>query len=228
MSPNATSLTLRPGAWAPSAAACPVSHLAVEYRARDATAGSWLVASRALQPREGPMTLHHLRPDTWYSLRVTADTEAGPAVAEYSVRTLPASTTLAGEPQRNFVLSALVLSVYGSTLYFERIGQLQETVPEQCVREDFVYFLPYCVLNSETLGLPPPAGYYPHGWRRRRHRKMKTYSFKPSSKFCRPSNGRHPLPSRLTGWREAKLPAVGMRLFSHSCEIKVYSSSERS
>ncbi|KAK8759222.1 hypothetical protein V5799_003151 [Amblyomma americanum] len=41
------------------------------------------------------MTLHHLRPDTWYSLRVTAHTEAGPAVAEYTIRTLPASATLA-------------------------------------------------------------------------------------------------------------------------------------
>ncbi|KAM7314254.1 hypothetical protein ISCGN_004039 [Ixodes scapularis] len=92
VSPNASSLTLRPGAW--SGAGCPVSHLAVEYRLRDGT-GPWLVASRALQPREGPMTLHHLRPDTWYSVRVTAHSEAGPAVAEYAVRTLPASATLA-------------------------------------------------------------------------------------------------------------------------------------
>ncbi|EEC15030.1 hypothetical protein IscW_ISCW011694, partial [Ixodes scapularis] len=92
VSPNASSLTLRPGAW--SGAGCPVSHLAVEYRLRDGT-GPWLVASRALQPREGPMTLHHLRPDTWYSVRVTAHSEAGPAVAEYAVRTLPASAMLA-------------------------------------------------------------------------------------------------------------------------------------
>ncbi|KAH9368881.1 hypothetical protein HPB48_004380 [Haemaphysalis longicornis] len=96
VSPNASSLTLRPASWSPGPSSCPVSHLSVEYRARESV-GPWLVASRALQPREGPMTLHHLRPDTWYSLRVTAHTDAGPAVAEYAVRTLPASATLAGE-----------------------------------------------------------------------------------------------------------------------------------
>ncbi|XP_077564303.1 cell adhesion molecule Dscam1-like [Haemaphysalis longicornis] len=95
VSPNASSLTLRPASWSPGPSSCPVSHLSVEYRARESV-GPWLVASRALQPREGPMTLHHLRPDTWYSLRVTAHTDAGPAVAEYAVRTLPASATLAG------------------------------------------------------------------------------------------------------------------------------------
>ncbi|XP_054926804.1 cell adhesion molecule Dscam1-like isoform X1 [Dermacentor andersoni] len=95
VTPNASSLTLRPSSWASGPAGCPVSHLAVEYRPRDGT-GPWTVASRALQPREGPMTLHHLRPDTWYNLRVTAHTEAGTTSAEYAIRTLPASATLAG------------------------------------------------------------------------------------------------------------------------------------
>ncbi|KAM7314255.1 hypothetical protein ISCGN_004040 [Ixodes scapularis] len=112
VSPNASSLTLRPGAW--SGAGCPVSHLAVEYRLRDGT-GPWLVASRALQPREGPMTLHHLRPDTWYSVRVTAHSEAGPAVAEYAVRTLPASAMLAA-PQRPASVSVLSTSPSSITL----------------------------------------------------------------------------------------------------------------
>ncbi|KAL1472317.1 hypothetical protein MTO96_039423, partial [Rhipicephalus appendiculatus] len=95
VTPNANSLTLRPSSWASGSSGCPVSHLAVEYRQRDGT-GPWTVASRALQPREGPMTLHHLRPDTWYNLRVTAHTEAGTTSAEYAIRTLPASATLTG------------------------------------------------------------------------------------------------------------------------------------
>ncbi|KAL1487360.1 hypothetical protein MTO96_030974 [Rhipicephalus appendiculatus] len=95
VSANANSLTLRPSSWASGPSGCPVSHLAVEYRQRDGT-DPWTVASRALQPREGPMTLHHLRPGTWYNLRVTAHTEAGTTSAEYAIRTLPASATLAG------------------------------------------------------------------------------------------------------------------------------------
>ncbi|XP_049271983.1 Down syndrome cell adhesion molecule homolog [Rhipicephalus sanguineus] len=95
VTPNASSLTLRPSAWASGPSGCPVSHLAVEYRPRDGT-GPWTVASRALQPREGPMTLHHLRPDTWYNLRVTVHTEAGTTSSEYAIRTLSASATLAG------------------------------------------------------------------------------------------------------------------------------------
>ncbi|XP_037518237.1 Down syndrome cell adhesion molecule-like protein Dscam2 [Rhipicephalus sanguineus] len=95
VTPNASSLTLRPSSWASGPSGCPVSHLAVEYRPRDGT-GPWTVASRALQPREGPMTLHHLRPDTWYNLRVTAHTEAGTTSAEYAIRTLPASATRSG------------------------------------------------------------------------------------------------------------------------------------
>ncbi|XP_064472105.1 cell adhesion molecule Dscam1-like isoform X2 [Ornithodoros turicata] len=82
---NATSLTMRPGTW--NEGGCPITHLSVEYRARGPGPGPWLVASRALTPREGPMTLHDLRPDTWYSVRVTAFSEAGPTVAEYTVRT---------------------------------------------------------------------------------------------------------------------------------------------
>ncbi|XP_075749282.1 cell adhesion molecule Dscam1-like [Rhipicephalus microplus] len=94
VTPNVNSLTLLPSSWASDQSDCPVSHLAVEYRPRDSS-GPWTVASRALQPREGPMTLHHLRPDTWYSLRVTAHTEAGTTSAEYVIRTLPASATVA-------------------------------------------------------------------------------------------------------------------------------------
>nr|XP_037279893.1 LOW QUALITY PROTEIN: Down syndrome cell adhesion molecule-like protein Dscam2 [Rhipicephalus microplus] len=95
VSANANSLTLRPSSWASGSSGCPVSHLAVQYKPRDRS-GPWTVASRALQPREGPMTLHHLRPDTWYNLRVTAHTEAGTTSAEYAIRTLPASATLTG------------------------------------------------------------------------------------------------------------------------------------
>ncbi|KAH8022836.1 hypothetical protein HPB51_005996 [Rhipicephalus microplus] len=61
VSANANSLTLRPSSWASGSSGCPVSHLAVQYKPRDRS-GPWTVASRALQPREGPMTLHHLRP----------------------------------------------------------------------------------------------------------------------------------------------------------------------
>ncbi|KAL3253521.1 hypothetical protein MRX96_054575 [Rhipicephalus microplus] len=103
VSANANSLTLRPSSWASGSSGCPVSHLSVQYRPRDSS-GPWTVASRSLQPREGPMTLHHLRPDTWYNLRVTAHTEAGTTSAEYAIRTLPASATLTGTVHPEFMV----------------------------------------------------------------------------------------------------------------------------
>ncbi|KAL1427954.1 hypothetical protein MTO96_017048, partial [Rhipicephalus appendiculatus] len=110
VTPNASSLTLRPSSWASGSSGCPVSHLDVEYRPRDGM-GPWMVASRALQPREGPMTLHHLRPDTWYNLRVTAHTEAGATTAEYTIRTLPASATFADVDLPLFVPIATSLTL---------------------------------------------------------------------------------------------------------------------
>ncbi|XP_022661612.1 Down syndrome cell adhesion molecule-like protein Dscam2 isoform X3 [Varroa destructor] len=88
---NSTSLTLRPSSWDDNG--CPISHLTIEYRPRP-TGGShsqWIVVSRNLSPDEGPMTLHDLRPEMWYSVRVTATNDAGSTDAEFTVRTVPNS-----------------------------------------------------------------------------------------------------------------------------------------
>lgn len=37
------------------------------------------------------MTLHDLRPEMWYSVRVTATNDAGSTDAEFTVRTVPNS-----------------------------------------------------------------------------------------------------------------------------------------
>lgn len=90
---NSTSLTLRPSSW--DDGGCPISHLTIEYRPRsNGNAGShsqWIVVSRNLSPDEGPMTLHDLRPETWYNVRVTATNDAGSTDAEFTVRTVPNS-----------------------------------------------------------------------------------------------------------------------------------------
>lgn len=88
---NSTSLTLRPSSW--DDGGCPISHLTIEYRPRSggSTHSQWIVVSRNLSPDEGPMTLHDLRPETWYNVRVTATNDAGSTDAEFTVRTVPNS-----------------------------------------------------------------------------------------------------------------------------------------
>ncbi|XP_028968106.1 Down syndrome cell adhesion molecule-like protein Dscam2 [Galendromus occidentalis] len=84
---NSTSLTLRPSSW--DDGGCPISHLTIEYCPRSSSSNhnQWIVVSRNLSPDEGPMTLHDLKPETWYSVRVTATNDAGSTVAEFPVRT---------------------------------------------------------------------------------------------------------------------------------------------
>ncbi|XP_076322350.1 cell adhesion molecule Dscam1-like isoform X2 [Tachypleus tridentatus] len=103
ITPNTTSLTLHLNKW--DDGGCPILKMSVKYKMQ--LSSEWTVIATRLKPEEGAMTLHDLRPDTWYNIQITAHNSAGKAIAEYSVLT---ST----------------YSVYGATLIPELIINTEE------------------------------------------------------------------------------------------------------
>ncbi|XP_071040725.1 cell adhesion molecule Dscam1 isoform X2 [Parasteatoda tepidariorum] len=86
LSINSTAVTLHLNTWL--GGACPVNFFIVQYKAN--TQREWILVSNNIVPEQKTSTITDLTPATWYTILMTAHSEAGPTEAEYVFATLTA------------------------------------------------------------------------------------------------------------------------------------------
>ncbi|GFR10826.1 retrovirus-related Pol polyprotein from transposon 17.6, partial [Trichonephila clavata] len=86
LSINSTAVSLHLNTWL--GGACPVNFFIVQYKAN--TQREWILVSNNIVPEQKLLTITDLTPGTWYTILMTAHSEAGPTEAEYVFATLTA------------------------------------------------------------------------------------------------------------------------------------------
>ncbi|GIY01322.1 down syndrome cell adhesion molecule [Caerostris darwini] len=86
LSLNSTVVSLHLNTWL--GGACPVNFFIVQYKAN--IQREWILVSNNIVPEQKLLTITDLTPGTWYTILMTAHSEAGPTEAEYVFATLTA------------------------------------------------------------------------------------------------------------------------------------------
>ncbi|KAG8201074.1 hypothetical protein JTE90_002747 [Oedothorax gibbosus] len=86
LSVNSTAVTIHLSTWL--GGACPVNFFIVQYKAN--TQREWILVSNNIVPEQKLLAIPDLSPGTWYTILMTAHSEAGPTEAEYVFATLTA------------------------------------------------------------------------------------------------------------------------------------------
>ncbi|CAL1268402.1 unnamed protein product [Larinioides sclopetarius] len=86
LSINSTAVSLHLNTWL--GGACPPNFFIVQYKAN--TNREWILVSNNIVPEQKLLTITDLTPGTWYTILMTAHSEAGPTEAEYVFATLTA------------------------------------------------------------------------------------------------------------------------------------------
>lgn len=84
LSVNSTAVALHLNTWL--GGACPVNFFIVQYKAN--TQREWILVSNNIVPEQKILVISDLSPGTWYTVLMTAHSEAGPTEAEYVFATL--------------------------------------------------------------------------------------------------------------------------------------------
>ncbi|XP_053207473.1 cell adhesion molecule DSCAM-like isoform X2 [Panonychus citri] len=85
ISTNSTTANLNLASW--KSWGCPISHFEIQYKVKHLYS-DWILVSNQIDGDDKYSLLTDLKPATWYSLLVTAHSDAGPTDREYSFATL--------------------------------------------------------------------------------------------------------------------------------------------
>lgn len=81
---NSTNVLLNLDAWKLNG--CPIKHFIVKYKEKKSE--DWTLYSNEMTTTENTLNISDLRPGTWYSLHVSAQTDAGSKDEDYTFATL--------------------------------------------------------------------------------------------------------------------------------------------